>query len=96
MLKHIVMFRLSTENSVINKQILKDKLDQLKNKIPEIRSIETGLNISTRPSAYDLVLITEFDTEQDLEAYRIHPDHQDIVRLIKENAIETHVVDFDF
>ena len=58
MLKHIVFIKLSAnyseseKYSIINKINL--KLNNLTDQINEILKLETGLNISKRPSAFDL------------------------------------------
>jgi len=96
MIKHIVMFKLLRENKEMNLQKLKDNLDSLKNKIPEIKFLETGLNISSRISAFDLVLITEFNNLDDLDKYRVHPDHQETLELLEEIKEEIIVVDYEF
>lgn len=98
MIRHIVMFKLHNKNGKKDTNIkkLKDKLDRLKNKIPEIKHLETGINISAKSSAFDLALITDFENLDDLDKYRIHPDHQEIIvflNKIKENIV---VVDFGY
>ncbi len=97
MLKHIVMFRLKdvpekAEN--INK--LKNAIDELEDIIPEARSIETGTNVSTKPSAFDLVLVSEFDDEEALNAYRVHPEHIKVLELIKKVNDQIAVVDYHY
>jgi len=98
MIKHIVMFKLHDKNNNKEENIkkLKDKLDKLKNKIPEIKHLETGINISLRTSAFDLVLITEFNNQDDLDKYRIHPDHQDVLVFLETVKEEVIVVDYQF
>lgn len=94
MIKHIVMFKLKEEKAGRVKE-LKEKLDSLRGKIKEIENFETGINISTSFSAYDLVLISEFKTMEDLEKYRVHPDHQEVLEFwntIKDGAT---VVDYE-
>ena len=96
MIKHIVMFCIkgNGETKKQNTHMFKDKLDELKNKIPEIKYFETGINISKSPSSFDLVLTTHFDTASDLNIYRNHPDHQKVVGIIKEIVGEVDVVDY--
>ena len=94
MLKHIVMFRMKDVNSSHSIRRLKDTLDQLKNKIPEVKALETGINVSKSPSAFDLVLYSEFKHEEDLETYREHPDHKEVLKFIKEHVAEVKVVDY--
>ena len=47
------MFRLHNKDNKKEENIkkLKDKLDNLNNKIPEIKHLETGINISPRATA---------------------------------------------
>lgn len=96
MIRHIVMFKLLNikKNKELNINKLKDKLDNLKNKIPQIVDLETGVNISKSSNAYDLVLVTKFKDQKDLEDYRIHPEHLVVLDYLKEvNEIMT-VVDY--
>ena len=98
MVKHIVMLRMkdvfSSEEKKEKALLLKQELDLLPSKIDEIVFYEVGLNVVDSPSAYDLVLISHFETFEDLDAYRVHPDHKKVVALIKELAKESAVVDY--
>lgn len=96
MIKHMVMFRIKGvgETKIQNTDKLKDRLDELKNKISVVRYLETGINISESKSSFDLVLCTHFDSEHDLDEYRNHTDHQKIVALIKDMVSEVAVVDY--
>ena len=97
MLKHIVMIKLEqAEESVLKER--SDKLiamlHALKESIPALYKMEVGANISTRPSAYDIVLISEFKNEDDLNTYRIHPKHQDVLTYMKQIISDAKVVDY--
>lgn len=94
MIKHIVMFSLKESDKDVEK--LERKLFDLKNFIPEIVHIETGRNFSKRKVAYDLVLITEFNSEEDLQTYIDHPEHQKVVEYINEVNEKLAVVDYKF
>lgn len=96
MIKHIVMFRIKGvgETKIQNTSRLKDKLDELKNKISVVRYLETGINISKSKSSFDLILSTHFDSEHDLDEYRNHTNHKEILVLIKDIANEVAVVDY--
>lgn len=99
MIKHIVMFKLSNRYTVEEKKSiasdLKALLDKLPAKISEIKSYEVGVNISEAANAYDLVLISSFESMKTLEAYRVHPEHQAVVAKIKEHKQETIAVDYE-
>lgn len=96
MIKHIVSFKI-TDNAQkeSNTLRLKDKLDNLKNKIPELLHLETGLNISKSPAAFDLVLVTHFKTREDLDTYRVHPLHQELLSFLNEIKESVIVVDYE-
>jgi hypothetical protein len=96
MIRHIVMFKLQNhhKNKEQNINLLKDKLDALKNKIPQIIDLETGVNISRRPNAYDLILITSFKSEEELEEYKVHPEHILVLEFLKEVSENMIVVDY--
>ena len=96
MLKHIVMFKLKEEDFDQNVLELKDRLDKLNNKIPQLEHLESGINISQSPSAFDLALVTTFKDEKALDLYRKHPDHVAVVKLIKEITDDVKVVDYNF
>ncbi len=97
MLKHIVMMRLkSAENEVKQEQMnkLKSMLEDLKYSIDVLDFLEVGLNFSTRPTAFDLVLVTNFKGETELDLYREHPKHLKVLDYIREVVSESAVVDY--
>ena len=74
---------------------LKEAVESLLGVVPELKSLEVGLNLSTKPSAYDLVLTSEFDSLATLDAYRVHPEHQKVLELLYEVMEQTAVVDYE-
>lgn len=99
MLKHVVMWTLKKEARGKSKEenltAMYDKLMALPAIIEEIKYYEVGVNQSNRPSAFDIVLISAFENETDLEMYRTHPQHMDIADFIKEVTKKTAVVDYE-
>jgi hypothetical protein len=100
MIKHIVMIRLkeagSPEEKLENGRRLKTSIEGLLGKIPELLSMEVGKNLSTKASAYDLVLTSTFDSLETLDTYRVHPEHQKVLELLYEVMESTAVVDYEF
>ena len=90
MIKHIVMwkFRSGTEKEM---NAFLDGLRGLYGVIPQIREQEVGVNCA--PGNYDAVLISTFDTLEDLEAYKRDPRHVEVSALCK--AIRTDRVAVD-
>ena len=100
MIKHIVMIKVKEFGSQEKKteviRQLKKQIDDLVGVIEQIRFFETGLNISESPAAYDLVLISEFDSLEDLDIYRKHPDHVKVLDTLAEVKDKITVVDYKF
>ncbi len=95
MLRHIVMVKFNDFNPLEEiKQELKEKLDRLIGEVDSLMKMDVGLNISTRNSAFDLVLTADFDSEEGLNAYRNHPKHVEILERLKQVAQKTAVVDY--
>ncbi len=98
MIRHIVMWRLEEEAGgqpkEANARSMKSWLEGLPAQIPQIRSLEVGLNISSSERAWDVVLVSSFETEADLAAYSSHPQHQAVVALIRAVTAEVRVVDY--
>lgn len=98
MLQHIVMFKIKESYESRSKKVLiselKSELEKLPEIIPEIIGFEVGNNISQSENAYDLVLLSEFENEDKLQSYRIHPAHMNVVEYLKKICEKTTVVDY--
>lgn len=91
MIKHIVMwkFKPGTEKEM-NEFIA--GLRGLYGVIPQIREQEVGVNLVS--GNYDAVLVSAFDSLEDLEAYKADPRHVAVSALCK--AIRTDRVAVDY
>lgn len=81
MIRHIVMFRFKEEadgkSRKENVLATKAMLDALPAKIPQILSSQTYINAEgANPENADLILISEFESQETLEEYLVHPDHK--------------------
>ena len=98
MFKHIVMWKLNEDTSDQSKkdsaEVIKSALEQLPPLISQIVSYEVGINLQDEDSTFDLVLLSEFNNQNDFEIYRTHPDHIKAVEIIRELSQKTHFVDF--
>jgi len=95
MLRHIVMMKFrNRETAKETAGKVKTMLDGLVPVINELKRMEVGINVNTKPAAYDLVLTADFDDEAGLNAYRAHPDHVKILDFMKEVVDKTTVVDY--
>ena len=74
---------------------LKKAIEDLKIHIDALKFIEVGLNFNEKPAAYDLVLIATFESETDLEIYRLHPEHKKLMVFLKTVTSDSAVVDYE-
>jgi hypothetical protein len=88
------MFKFKEEDKQNNIQKAKEMLQNLTDTVPTLKSIEVGINFANEDRAMDLSIITKFDTKEDLNAYAIHPTHQDVIAFIKTVVEYTKVVDY--
>ena len=98
MIKHIVFWKFkeidtATKQAYANK--VKQRLEALSGRIPELLSIEVGINHNDTPNAADIALYSEFATEADLQAYQEHPEHLALVPFIGSITDERRVVDYE-
>jgi hypothetical protein len=77
-------------------EAVKSELLNMKEKIPVIREFEIGINFSHDPSAFDVVINSSFENADDLETYRLHPDHQAFIIFNKSYTEKKVVIDYIF
>lgn len=94
MIKHIVMWKFKENQEETMNQFLQG-LNDLKDIIPEIKSMETGVNINPK-NEYDAILISEFENFEDLEKYKNHPEHIKVSNLCKSIRIDRQAIDYEF
>ena len=72
MVKHIVMWRMAeSEDKEQRAKDIKENLEALKGKIDFLVNIEVGLNFNDTDAASDVVLVSEFETKEDLTLIKI-------------------------
>jgi len=95
MITHIVMFKAKETTSKEQLLEIKKQLEELPQYIKELKHMEAGINFKPSDRALDLVLVSKFDSKEDLEIYAKHPAHLKVVELIKELCEYTRVVDYE-
>lgn len=99
MIKHVVMWKLKESaegnDSHRNKELMKEKLLGLKQKIEQIDSMEVGFNFNPSDAAYDVLLISTHKTKAALAEYAAHPDHQEVAGFVGKVVESRKVVDFE-
>ena len=100
MIRHVVMFDFLEEaegrSALENARIAQEMLEKLPEQIPWIRRSETGLNHSgANQTNYHLCLIADFDSQEDLERYIVHPDHVKVGEFMKKVRRKRSCVDYE-
>jgi hypothetical protein len=93
MLTHIVLFRLKEEAKGQASQLV-ERLLGMKGKIPQLLDIEAGVDVVHSGRSYDVALITRFASLADMQAYQVHPVHQEVLQFVREVTSESVSVDF--
>ncbi len=98
MIKHIVMWKFQDEadgrTKGENMQIFKDGLEALVSIIPEINSLEVGINEVESDASYDIILVSTFASMDDLKTYATHPEHVKVGEFCAKVRISRVVVDY--
>lgn len=99
MIKHIVMWKIKESHEGMNKDELMDKIKQdlegLKSAIPEIKTMEIGRNSNELPTSFDIALYSEFESQEDLDTYKEHPEHVKVAQFIRQVTTDAVVVDYE-
>lgn len=98
MVRHVVMWRVrDSHNKSDDIQKLKEALEGLTNKINEIVDFHVGVDFSNMPEASaDIVLISTFNSSEDLQVYQEHPAHQQVAKIVRSLTTERRLVDYNF
>jgi hypothetical protein len=97
MIKHIVMWKVRGDTPAARQQaalFLKSRFEGLVGAIPGMAHLEIGLDSSGVDYACDVVLYSEFESQQALDAYAAHPAHLRVRQELEGLRIARHQVDY--
>lgn len=97
MIKHIVMWKVEGETHEEHTRaclFLKERFEGLAGLIPGLLKIEVGVDFSRIDYACDVVLYSEFDSREALNAYASHPEHLRVKKELGNSRIARHQVDY--
>ena len=93
MIKHIVMWKLKPEAEGLtasgNALWMKEHLEALYGIVPELKSCRVGINIGPGSNC-EACLESTFDSLEDLERYKVHPEHVKVssyCKLVRESRV---------
>lgn len=91
MLVHVVLARFADAADAAE---CERRVGALAEVIDVIRSLSVGRNVVSTELSYDVGWIIELDSPDDLETYRVHPDHEAVAAWIREHRSDMAVCDF--
>ena len=92
MIKHVILWKFR-EGTRPEMEAFLEKLQALSGQIPQIRSLEGGVSVNPENN-YDAVLISTFDTLEDMKRYQEDPRHKAVSALCKAIRTDRGAVDF--
>ena len=99
MIRHIVLFKLrefesKAAKATATKKVI-SRLNELPAKIHHIRKYEAGTDIRKLEWSYDISITMDFDSMADLDAYTIHPAHQEFIAFNKDFSVAKVCIDYE-
>ena len=86
MIRHTIMWRFTDNFEGMNKEQIMDKVTdlfrELKKKIPEIKFMSVERDVLRSERSFDMIYITEFESLEALEVYRVYPEHVKVAEFI--------------
>lgn len=96
MVKHMVLFKLK-DNSLENCLKAKEVLLSMEGNVPELRSIEVGVDFLHSERSYDIALTVTVDDKDALERYQNDPYHCSVVKThMHEVRLSSVALDYEF
>ena len=96
MIEHVVMWKFTAGEGRTreeNMDYVRERLLALPAVIPEIRFLQIGCDVSHTDMSYDMMLVTRFDSLDDLHAYKVHPAHVAVSQYVKKVRTARVVLD---
>lgn len=95
MICHVVFYKMKSGTTEADEGDLMDRARRELAKLPEVMNLRVGKSIEVSAQGYSIALVMDFQDEAALEAYRVHPDHQNFVKNIAGPAV-SEIWRFDF
>lgn len=95
MIIHIALFKF--KQKIPKEQVEKviEQVRDFKEKIPQVVELYAGKNFSKHSQGFTHAIVIKFQSSEDLDAYRAHPDHKPIADKLEEMEEDSIGVDFE-
>jgi hypothetical protein len=95
-IRHVVLWTFKETVPPAERAAIIDAIRGLRTKVPSLRSLEVGENVSpARAQGYTHVLVETFDDRDGLAAYAGHPDHVPVLARLREAVSQLVAVDLE-
>lgn len=91
MLTHVVLMKFTDAKHAPE---AKERLEALGPVVEEIRGVTVGLDAVRGEASYDLALITQHESLEELKAYQAHPAHLEVAAWLRPLLAARATVDF--
>lgn len=98
-IRHVVSWKLAESDATVRGEQAAEiarRLNALMGVVPELRMVSAGANVAHPDVNWDVTLVADVDTLDDLAAYQVHPAHQEAGAYIKSVVASRVAVDFEF
>lgn len=98
MIRHVVAWTIKGESDAdrrANAEIVRAALAGLPPKVPQIRALSVGVDLGEADGNWDVVLVVDVDSREDLEGYIAHPAHVEVAGLIASLRTQRMCVDHE-
>jgi hypothetical protein len=97
-IRHIVTWKLKAEDEAEKAEasfVIREGLKSLVPLLPGLVALEVSRNVAYAEQNFDLVLVADYASLADLEAYQVHPRHVEVAGLIRERVSARASIDFE-
>lgn len=77
--RHVVLFTFAEGTTTRQKAEVAERLSQLPDRIPQIRSYSVGFDAGINPGNHQFAVVAEFADRRAYEVYRDHPEHRAVI-----------------
>lgn len=97
-IRHVVSWKLAASDPAVRAEQAAEVarlLNALDTVVPQLRSISAGANVAYPDANWDVTLVADFDSIDDLEQYQVHPAHEAAAAYIRTVVASRVAVDFE-
>lgn len=98
MIRHVVSWKLAAEDAAVRAEQAAEiaaRLLALDGVVPQLLSISAGANVAYPDANWDVSLVADVASIADLEAYQVHPAHEEVVAYVRSVVSSRVAVDFE-